>query len=798
MYYFIAMTPSLPTAGEDRQEISGLRTLEDINTLILHSHDLQETLDNIVSLVSKRMASDVCSIYLLEDDGETLKLQATKGLSRASVGRITMKTSEGLTGLVVEQRGVVNTDDAPAHPRYKYFKETREEKYHSFLGIPLFERKTPVGVIVVQTRESRIFTPAEISTLTTIAYQISSIVINAKLLDSIRKKEEERAFFELELKKIQAMEQDSVAKSRAVPTGKKGKQPLVLIGAAVSPGFCMGRLYVLSRRGARSATLLEKILPRPEEHKRFQMALEKAKIQTLYMEKRVAQLISKEDAAIFHTHLMILEDRGFIAKIQELIDSDFGAARAVQDVVDFYVSAFSRMEDPYLRSRSADMEDIGRRIIDSLEGNDKTPKRLREKRILVAEEILPSDLATFDPEKIAGIVTEKGDVSSHAAIMAKSLGIPAVLGIDRLLAHIGLRDEVIIDGSSGHVYINPDDRVKGEYERLQHDYGQKRKELEELKDLPAVTRDGCRAFLRANIGLLSDIRVALANGAEGVGLYRTEFPYMTRKSFPDRVEQYHIYRKMLEGFPGQPVTIRTLDIGGDKGLPYFQYPKEDNPFMGWRSIRVSLERHDIFKEQLAAVLMASIHGRASLMFPMISCVDEIREIRRIIAEVKEELTHHGKPFDPDMPLGIMVELPAAVQTAAILAREVDFFSIGTNDLIQYTLAADRNNPKVRRYYDPHHPAILHAIKTVVDAAMTAGKKVSICGEMAADPLNAVILLGMGIREFSMSSPAIPVIKQALQNVDILRAEEIARKVLTLESSSAIRECLAEFRRELGF
>ncbi len=797
VYYFIAMSASLSTVGEDRQEISGLRTLEDINTLILHSHDLQETLDNIVSLVAKRMESDVCSIYLLEDDGETLRLQATKGLSRSSVGRITMKTSEGLTGLVVEQRGVVNTDNAPAHPRYKYFKETKEEKYHSFLGIPLFERKTPVGVIVVQTRESRVFTAAEISTLSTIAYQISSIVINAKLLDSIRKKEEERAFFELELKKIQAMEQESVAKSKAVLGGKKGKQPLVLIGAPVSPGFSMGKIYMLSRRGSRSTSQLEKILPRPEEHKRFLLALEKAKIQTLYMEKRVAQLISKEDAAIFHSHLMILEDRGFIAKIQELIDNDFGAARSVQDVVDFYVAAFSRMEDPYLRSRSADMEDIGRRIIDSLEGNDKAPKRIREKRILIAEEILPSDLATFDPEKIAGIVTEKGDVSSHAAIMAKSLGIPAVLGIDRALAYIGLRDEVIVDGNTGHVYINPDDRIKTEYERLQRDYSLKRKELEEIRDLPAVTRDGCRAFLRANIGLLSDIRVALANGAEGVGLYRTEFPYMTRKTFPDRNEQYHIYRKILEGFPDQPVTIRTLDIGGDKGLPYFQYPKEDNPFMGWRSIRVSLERHDIFKEQLAAILMASVHGQANLMFPMISSVDEIREIRRIIQEVREELAHHGKATDPAIPLGIMVELPAAVQIAHILVKEVDFFSIGTNDLIQYTLAADRNNPKVRKYYDPHHPAILHAIKTVADVAKAARKKVSICGEMAADPLNAIILLGMGIREFSMSSPAIPVIKQAFQKVDVTRAEEIAREVLGMESNSQIGGYLAEVRQELG-
>ncbi|HEY6873130.1 MAG TPA: phosphoenolpyruvate--protein phosphotransferase [Geobacteraceae bacterium] len=780
--------------GEEKREGLGLRTLEDISALILHSHDLQETLDNIVNLVAKRMGSDVCSIYLLEDDGETLTLKATKGLSKSSVGKITMKTSEGLTGLVVEQKGVVNIEDAPGHPRFKYFRETREEKFHSFLGIPLFERKCPVGVIVVQTRETRVFTPAEISTLSTIAYQISSIVINAKLLDSIRKKEEERAFFEQELEKIRA---GSARDEQAAGGRKKGKGQAVLVGTAASPGFCWGKVYFLNNRINREGSGFEEVLPVEEERKRFLLALEKAKIQTLYMEKRVAETLSKEDAAIFHSHLMILEDRGFSGRIMELIDGDYGAVRAVREVVDHYVLAFSRMEDPYLRQRSVDMEDIGRRIIDSLEGTDRPRTKLREKRIIVAEEILPSDMATLDHEKILGIITEKGDVNSHAAIMAKSLGIPAVLGIQGLLKNIGLRDEVIIDGTSGHIYIRPDDRVKVEYGRLQRDYSLKQREMEGLRDLPAVTTDGCDIHLRANIGLLSDVRVALANGAEGVGLYRTEFPYMTRKSFPSRHEQYRLYRKILEGFAPLPVNIRTLDIGGDKGLPYFTYPKEDNPFMGWRSIRVSLERRDIFIEQLAAVLMASPHGNASLMFPMVSGVDEIRAVKEILAEIREELTRDGHPFNPEMRLGIMVELPAAVQTADILIREVDYFSIGTNDLIQYTLAADRNNPKVKKYYDPYHPAVLHSIKQVADAANRAGKQVSICGEMAADPVAAVLLLGMGISDFSLSAPSIPVIKQTIRRIGRAQAVEIAANALALESSGEVRRYLEGVGKELG-
>jgi phosphotransferase system, enzyme I, PtsP len=781
--------------GEEQLHTLGLRTLEDISGLILHSHDLQETLDNIVALVAKRMRAEVCSIYLLEDDADTLRLQASKGLSRSSVGKVTMKTSEGLTGLVIEQKGVVSIENAPAHPRYKYFRETREEKFHSFLGIPMFERKAPIGVIVIQTKEPRRFTTEETSTLATIAYQVSSIIANAKLLDSVRKKEEERANFERELERMKAL--GAISGGKETGRRKRGKQPLALTGAPASPGFCWGKIYFLNRRGERNGIGIEELRPRQEERQRFLLALEKAKIQTLYMEKRVAEALSEEDAAIFHTHLMILEDRGFIGRVLELIDEDYGAARAIREAADYYIDAFARMEDPYLRERSADMEDIGRRLIDSLDGNGRSRGRLREKRIIVAEEILPSDMATLDHAKVLGILTEKGDVNSHAAIMAKSLGIPAVLGLGGLHKKLGPRDEVIIDGNSGHVYVNPDDKVKAEYERLQRDFNVRQRELEGLRDFPAVTGDGCRVRLCANIGLLSDIRVALANGAEGVGLYRTEFPYMTRKAFPDRMEQFVLYRKILEGFAPLPVNIRTLDIGGDKGLPYFAYPREDNPFMGWRSIRVSLERQDIFREQLAGVLLASPFGRASLMFPMISGLDEIRAIKEIIAGVKDELTRGGKPFDREMRLGIMVEIPAAVQTADLLIREVDYFSIGTNDLIQYTLAADRNNPKVKKYYDPYHPAVLHSIKRVVEAAARAQKPVSLCGEMAADPVAAVILLGIGITDFSLSAPCIPVIKQAIRKVTLADAQKIASTVLAMETGNEIREYLEKVRKEMG-
>jgi phosphotransferase system, enzyme I, PtsP len=775
---------------EETGENLGLRTLEDISALILHSHDLQETLDNIVNLVAKRMASDVCSIYLLEEDGETLRLHATRGLSRLSVG-ITMKISEGLTGLVIESRGVVETDNAPLHPRYKYFRKTKEEKVLSFLGVPFFERKNPIGVIVIQNREARTFTPAEISAVSTIAWQISSIVSNAKLLDSIRTKEEERAYFAAEVERLKkGTRKDAGAARRAVT------HQAVLTGIGIAPGFASGKVSILNR-GLREQPVLERARPRAEEHKRLLLALEKARIQTIYLEKRVGEMLSEADAAIFHSHLMILEDRGFIAKMTTLIDDGLGAERAVSEVVGHYVAAFSKMEDPYLRERSADMEDIGRRLVDALNGNHQAQEKLRDNRIIIARELLPSDLATMDPGKVIGIATEKGNLNAHAAIMARALGIPAVFGVEGLLKQVGVKSEVIVDGTSGCVYLNPDQSVKLEYQRLQGEYDLKQRAWEGIRELPAVTPDGCRVTLLANIGLISDVRVAHLHGAEGVGLYRTEFPFMTRTAFPDRYEQAAVYRKVLEGFPGLPVTIRTLDIGGDKGLSYFPHPKEDNPFLGWRSIRVSLEREDIFREQLAGVLLASPYGKCNLMFPLISGVDEVRAIRRILDEVKEELTREGKPFDPEIGLGIMVELPAAVLVAEMLAKEVDYFSIGTNDLIQYTLACDRNNQRIKKWYDPYHPAVLHSIKKVADAAAAAGKGATLCGEMAGEPINAILLMGIGIRSFSLSAPCLPRVKEAIRHISLARARRIAERVLAMESALAIRGYLEGAKSELG-
>jgi phosphotransferase system enzyme I (PtsP) len=754
----------------------GLRTLEDISALILKSHDLSETLNNIVSVVARRTASDVCSIYLLDEDRQTLRLRATRGLSRKAVGKVTMAVGEGLTGLVIEKRQVMAIQEPQTHPRFRYFRETGEERFHSFLGIPLFDRHTPIGVLVIQTRDARRFSSEDISALSTIAFQVASIVVNARLLDSIRSKEAQANRYAEALRQAAPATTPSAEPREEVPS-----EAGILRGVSAYPGLVSGTAHVMSAEHGLSDILEEEEVDIEREKALLEKALEKTRIQTIYLEKRMAERLSQEDAAIFHTHLMILEDRAMLRRLTEEIERGHLARYALEKVVGQYMEAFERMEDPYLRERAADMKDIGRRLLANLAGQDPHPLQLKHPGILIAREILPSDMAALDHDQR----------NSHAVIMAKSLGIPALVGVRGALKKIAPEDSLILDANSGLLHINPSAQVREEYERLEEDASRQLHRMEQFRDLPAVTQDGVKITLRANIGLVSDVNIARRNGAEGVGLYRTEFPYMIRPSFPDREEQYRLYRRVVEGFDGQPVTIRTLDIGGDKGLPYFKPPREDNPFMGWRSVRVSLDNRDIFRTQIEAILMAAKHGPVKMLFPMISGPEEIRACKGVVWEACNNLLREDIPFDENVPLGMMVEVPAAVQLADRLAREVDFFALGTNDLIQYLLAADRNNPLVNRYYDPLHPAVLQVLHNVARTARQQNKGLCLCGEMANDPLNFLVLVGMGIREFSMAAPFIPRMKAVLQRITAESARQAARRAMEMADSSQVRACLKE-------
>ncbi len=767
----------------------GVTTLEDISTLILQSHDLDETLRNIVTLIRRRMRTEVCSIYLL-DDNETLFLSASKGLAKRSVGRVSMKIGEGLTGMVAEEGRAITIQDPENHPRYRYFKETGEEKYHSFLGIPLFERRQPLGVIVLQTKETREFSADEISTLTAIGVQISSVVVNARLLDRINQHEAEADRVAREMREARRAQPDKLVNGQDASS-------LAMRGHIAYPGVASGMANILEERLGFADILDEENIDPVEESKRLDDALEETRIQTLFLEKQMAERLSEQEASIFHTHLMILEDRGFIDRLYEGIQQGHSAPYMLEKVVSGYIEAFERMDDPYLRERAADMEDIGRRLLANLVGKKDHGLHLKHSGILVARQILPSDMAALDHTQITGIVTESGEQNSHAVIMAKSLGIPALVGVKGALKNIAPDDTLILDANSGTLYVNPGATILEEYTRLQEDQSRERSRLEEYRDLPALTADGHEITLRANVGLVSDVPIALRNGAKGVGLYRTEFPYMARGSFPDRNDQYQLYRKVIEGFDQQPVTIRTLDIGGDKELPYFNHPYEDNPFMGWRSVRVSLDNRDIFRTQIEAILMASIHGPVKLLFPMISSLDELHECKEVVREAQVNLERENIPYAEEIPLGIMIEVPAAVLLINRFALEVDFFALGTNDLIQYLLAADRNNPLVSKYYDPLHPAVLRVLNDVNSTAASLGKGVCVCGEMSSDPLNLIPMIGMGISEFSTPAPFIPRTKAFLKKLPMETARRAAWEVLEMDSAVEIRQYLKDLVAQIN-
>ncbi|MPZ77199.1 MAG: phosphoenolpyruvate--protein phosphotransferase [Deltaproteobacteria bacterium] len=776
-----------------------LTILEDISTLITHSHDLQETLQNIVTTVRERMETEVCSLYILDQQKKRLTLRATKGLDKESIGKVSMGTGEGLTGLVIERMQPVMVVDALAHPRYKYFPETGEERFHSFLGVPLFENKSPLGVLVVQTSRRREFSRDEIRLLIAISSQAASIIVQARLLDSLRNKERERKEYQKRmvdaLRRLRSYEGRRGEKASKISHKWRGR----LVGLAASPGFGRGKAYVLKPRMDLTAFQKKRARNPQREIERFRGAVERGIEQINVVKRRMSNLISREEGAIFDVYRLILEDPAIIQQIEAFIRKEnYVAEYAIRIVFEQYLNSISHIEDEYLRERTGDVKDAAQRLLENLSGAPDQHIEVPSDAVLVAEDLSPADLSMLEGDHFRGIVLSTGGVTTHASILAKSFEIPSVVAIEGLMDTVHHGDSVIVDGNSGVLYVNPNQEVVREYDRLERDYAALNRELEELKEDPAETIDGHRVSLYANIGLLGDIAFAHLHGAQGVGLYRTEIPFLSHRDFPSEEEQYSLYKRVIEGMAGKPVTVRTLDIGADKYPSYMRsIGAEPNPFLGWRSIRISLDVEEIFKTQLRAILRAGTLGRVRLLIPMISGLEEILKVKELLAEAKDELQRESTPFDRQMELGIMVEVPAAVQLAERFLREVDFLSIGTNDLIQYILAVDRSNRKVANLYEPLHPAVLAALHTTIEAGKKEGKRVAMCGEMAGDPLCALLLLGMGLEEFSMGSLYVPAIKKTIRSVTYESAKSMARIVLEMDTVGEIKRYLFEQMRELG-
>ena len=573
--------------------------------------------------------------------------------------------------------------------------------------------------------------------------------------------------------------------------GEREQPHRVLKGIAVSPGAAYGRvcLYGDIHTVPRYTIRAEEA---EDELARLDEAIRESSQELEEIRRRVEAEVGKQEADIFLVHQMLLEDTHLYAQVErKLIQAHLNVEAAIEEVLEESRRIFSELENPYLRERADDIQDVGKRLLSNLLSHRRECLLdEEEKTIVAADELIPSVTVHFDERRVAGFVTEKGGLTSHASILARAMEIPAVVGVRGLLEYAEMGHLVIVDGFEGTVHLHPTPEVIAEYERLEAELTAHRETHRALIDLPSVTRDDEKVVLEANIGKGADVESALLYRAEGVGLYRTEFHFMIQAQFPDEEEQYNIYRRAVERMAPHPVTIRTLDLGGDKYLSYLPRLPEVNPYLGWRAIRVSLEHPEVLKTQLKAILRASAHGRARILFPMIATMEDLRQAKEVLREAEEELRADGIPFDEAVPVGAMIEVPSAAILARMLIREVDFFSIGTNDLTQFTLAVDRSNEKVSRYYEPLSPALLWLLRDVIRAAREADKEASICGEMAGGPEYVPLLLGLGLRHFSMSPVLIPDVKEVIRSSTIAQAEAVAERALEASTAEEVKAVLA--------
>ena len=571
----------------------------------------------------------------------------------------------------------------------------------------------------------------------------------------------------------------------------------MITGIPASPGIVFGKALVLKEEKIVLDT--QKISEDQVEAEvaRFYAGREAAVEQLNSIHQRALKSLGEEKAAIFEGHLMILEDEELEEEIIDYLRSNkVNASVAASKIIDQQVEMLSEIDDEYLKERAGDIRDIGNRLIKNILGMHIVDLGdITEESILVAYDLTPSETAQLNLEKVLGFITDIGGRTSHTSIMARSLELPAIVGTNDVTARVNTGDYLILDAVNNRVYVNPTQAEIDELKTLEAKLAEEKAELAKLKDLPAVTLDGHKVDVVANIGTIRDCEGAHRNGAEGVGLYRTEFLFMDRDQLPSEEEQFIAYKEVVEAMEGRLVVLRTMDIGGDKELPYLNLPKEMNPFLGWRAVRIALDRREILHAQLRAVLRASAFGKLAVMFPMIISVEEIRELKSVLETLKAELRAEGKAFDKNIQVGVMVETPSAAVNAKFLAKEVDFFSIGTNDLTQYTLAVDRGNELISHLYNPMSPSVLGLIKQVIDASHAEGKWTGMCGELAGDERATLLLLGMGLDEFSMSAISVPRIKKLIRHVNYQEVKALADEALQKPTAAEIEQLIQAFLAE---
>jgi len=752
---------------KERDHFNLLCDIGDLSALLTESSDIESFLQSAVAMVSRYLNADVCSIYLYDEKSDDLVLKATVGLNPSAVGRIRMKPGEGLVGKTFEMLRPIREPAAALNPNFKYFKEANEDRFESFLSVPIQRGSRKIGVMAVQHEKQDYFTEIDVVVLRALASQLAGTVENARLMLDLH---------------------NSAPRQPAPSSVSDMFESLRFVkGQSASGGYAFAASTVFRRS---HGTLLEK--DDAEEDgiyslEDFYRAVHKTAEQLVEFQSRLAERLIESASLIFDAHFMILKDAQFINKIVKQIMEGISPPRAVKEVAGHYIRIFSSSPNTYIREKVNDMEDLAGRILKNLYNWSPDDEALCEDRIVTAGELYPSEMLKLASEDVKGVILVSGGVTSHVSILARSLKIPLIIADRPDLLNLPEGTPILLDAEIGNIYVRPSPQVIRQFENRKSS----EKKTESFKAVMSPithTQDGVRICLMANINLLSELPGARELKAEGIGLYRTEFPFLIRPTFPSEEEQFLIYRRLADEMCGQEITIRTLDVGGDKTLAYSDATGGSNPELGLRSIRFSLRFRDIFEQQLRAILRAAAETEnVRIMFPMISSIDEFREARQVLSDCIAALEREKIPHHPGPAVGMMVELPSVMELIHEFAQEADFFSIGTNDFVQYLIGVDRTNEKVAEYYRPYHPSVLRSLAKIVKAVTEAGKDISVCGEMAHETEYLPFLLGIGIRKLSADPQFLPMLQKRISLMTLAEAEAHTKSLLEKSTIKEIRK-----------
>lgn len=746
-----------------------LTTLRRIVLEFNQNAELESALDRMVTQVKEALNTDCCSIYLADYATEHFVLMATDGLAKDALGNTRIGFSEGLVGLVGQREELLNISNAHEHPQFIKTPLVQEDDLNAFLGTPIIHQRKVLGILSIQQKESRSFNENEEAFLVTLSAQLAMALINAETRNSL--------------------------------AGNNTQLSKQLHGVTGSAGVAIGDLVVIQPTIKIQSIVLKKQEDTPTELKRFHHAISDTRHEISLMAQELSAIISDNSLDIFEMYKQLLDNANLGLEIEKLILEGWNTQSALKLVIDSYTVKFEALEDSYLRERTSDIKDLGNRILANLlDKNDKISDEI-DGFILVAEDVTAAMLAEYQHRGLKGIVSMSGSNNSHAAILAKSLGLPAIMGVDKIPLGQLDRQLAILDGYSGQLYIAPNDSLLKEYQHLIEEEYALADKVKQVEKLPAITLDGKGIELQLNAGLSSGFEHSTTLGAMGIGLYRTEIPFMNQNCFPSEQQQTQLYKQVLAAFPKQNVTMRTLDVGGDKALPYFPIV-EDNPFLGWRGIRITLDHPEIFLQQVRAMIKANYgHNNLEIMLPMISHISEIDEATRLINqayyELAAELEIKDKSTFVKPKIGMMIEVPGAIFQLKEFAAKVDFFSVGSNDLTQYLLAVDRNNAQVSNLYDPYHPAVLRALNMIAEESNKYLVPLSLCGELASEPAGALLLLAMGYDKLSINPHQIARIKWVIRHVELKKAKVILSHALSFSAANQVHNYMREQLEYLG-